>query len=587
MNDDRAGANDIFQLLLRNASMLNSARSPDDVYRVLADNMADVAGSPCAVFILDGNILRWKVSSKDGAIMADETISPSGSIAEAVGTKSCVRTDAISSGLPPQMVRKYSMASILFVPVTSNGSVTALAIIYSGSTLDITTEKQEAMSIMAYQAARALGCLILFHRFNRCNNELDRVYYIQYRMTKSIDLDEAIVSIVENAPSITRLQYCMVYLLDQNVRNIVSVKAPEAVEKKFGKLRFNMDELVASKIAVLERRPLFIEDARNYTNISQRIVKMLDFRSAIVMPLIAREQVLGVMWLYSTDYEVRFDDNDRRSAIALANQAATIIYNARVFRELEESYEKLKDLDRNKMEFFTLISHELRNPLAVIKGFTEIIYDGTLGPLNTDQKDKLQKIRESVDRLTDIIGNMADISSFESRQYPVNKMPTSIQDIVNELVETMSFLFNNKHIRVVVDVPMGLSLAEVDPKRLEQVLLNLLNNALKYTPEGGQVTVTARDRDSDILVYVHDTGIGIPKKDLDQIFSGFYHSGYKLSYEYKGPGLGLAISRKIIESHGGRIWADSEVGKGSTFYFTIPKHQKPIGSTGTEAVNAR
>jgi signal transduction histidine kinase len=182
---------------------------------------------------------------------------------------------------------------------------------------------------------------------------------------------------------------------------------------------------------------------------------------------------------------------------------------------------------------------------------------------------------------------MADISSFESRQYPVNKVPTSVQDLANELVETMGFLFKNKHITVEVDVPMGLSLAEVDPKRLEQVLLNLLNNALKYTPEGGQVTITARNRDADILVSVHDTGIGIPKKDLDQIFSGFYHSGYKLSYEYKGPGLGLAVSRKIIESHGGRIWAESEVGKGSTFYFTIPKHQEPIGSTGTEAVNAR
>jgi signal transduction histidine kinase len=101
---------------------------------------------------------------------------------------------------------------------------------------------------------------------------------------------------------------------------------------------------------------------------------------------------------------------------------------------------------------------------------------------------------------------------------------------------------------------------------------------LKYTPEGGRVTITARDRDSDILVSVHDTGIGIPKKDLDMIFSGFYHAGYKLSYEYKGPGLGLAISRKIIESHGGHIWAESEEGKGSTFYFTIPKFMESVGT---------
>lgn len=587
MNDACADAYGIFAILSRNASMLNSAMSPDDVYRVIADNMADISGSSCAVFILDGNVLRWKASSKDSASMADETISPSGAIAKVIMENVCMHADPQSSGLPDSMVQKYGITSLFFVPVTSCGNVASIAIIYSRADLDLPPETAEAMSIMSCQATRALEGLRLMQRFRRCNNELDRVYNIQYRMSNSIDLDEAIESIVENAPAITRLQYCLVYLLDPDIRNIISVKAPEAIEKKFGKLKFNLDELVASNIAIGERRPLFIEDAQHYKNISQQIVKMLGFRSAVVLPLIARDKVLGVMWLYSTDYEVRFDENDRRSAIALANQAAVVIDNARIFKELEESYDKLKDLDRTKMEFFTLISHELRNPLAVIKGFTELLYDGTLGPVNDKQKDKLEKIRESVDKLADMIGKMSDISSFESRQYPVSKVPTSIYDMVNELMDTMGFLFKNKHITVKVDIPMSLPMVEIDPKRMEQVLLNLLNNALKYTPEGGQVTITAMDRNVHILVSVHDTGIGIPKKDLDKIFSGFYHSGYKLSYEYKGPGLGLAISRKIIESHGGRIWAESEVGKGSTFYFTIPRHRETMESSGTEAVDAR
>ena len=587
MSDVGAGAQNILAVLVRNASTLNSATSIDDVYRSLADSLAYMSGSPCAVFVLEGGILRWVVSSKNDSGMSGEEFMPAGIIAEAIRTKNDMLADSEGSGIPQDLVSKHGMESLLFIPVTSGGNVAAIALVYSKAPLDLSAEVRTAMSILACQATRTLDGLKLLQRFRRCSNELARVYDIQFRMTRSIDLEEAIESIVENAPAITRLQYCMVYLLEPDVRNIVSVKAPEAVEKNFGKLKFKVDELVASRIAIAERKPLFIEDARNYGKISQRIVRMLDFKSAIVLPLVARDRVLGVMWLYSTDYMVRFDEDDRRSAIALADQAAVIIDNARVFKELEGSYEKLKDLDRTKMEFFTLVSHELRNPLAVIKGFTELLYDGTLGPINERQKDKLERIRESVDRLTDMIGKMADISSFEMRQYPLNKISTSIYDMVNELVETMGFLFTNKHIAVEVDVPPGLPPVDIDPKRMEQVLLNLLNNALKYTPDGGRVTIKARDRDEDILVSVSDTGIGIPKKDLGQIFSGFYHSGYKLSYEYKGPGLGLAISRKIIESHGGRIWAESEAGKGSTFYFTIPKQAGSAEAASADTVDAR
>jgi signal transduction histidine kinase len=305
---------------------------------------------------------------------------------------------------------------------------------------------------------------------------------------------------------------------------------------------------------------------------------MLGFKSAIVLPLISRDRVLGVMWLYTTDRKEHFDDNDRRRAIALSDQAASVIDNARIFKELEASYEKLKDLDRTKMEFFTLISHELRNPLAIIKGYTELLYDGTLGPVNGKQSEKLARIRENVDKLADMVGKMSEISSLESRNYKVDRALVSLGDMVGELAETMGFLFKNKHIELEVDMPESLPLVEVDRRKMEQVMVNLLNNALKYTPDGGTVKVAARDRGDDILVSVSDTGIGIPQKDLDKIFSGFYHSGYKLSYEYKGPGLGLAISRKIIEGHGGHIWAKSEVGKGSTFFFTIPKNLETVSS---------
>jgi signal transduction histidine kinase len=562
-------------ILFENATTMDRAASLDEALGRLARNMATFASvDSCIVLVRARDQFKPMASYGVGEPGVDQ-VTLSGGAASAVEKKEPVMACAGDIGLP--QTDKYRHTAFMCVPLVSRGKPVGLAVLFtagkrqkfSGGTLHV-------LVVMAMQGAHAIDDFYYKEELGKRSDELRRVYEIQRRITQSIDLDEAAESIVENAPYITRLQYCMIYLLDPYKRNIVSIKAPAAVEKKFGKLEFGLDELVASRIAMDERKPLFIEDAPSYPRISQPIVQKLGFKSAIVLPLIARDRVLGVMWLYTTDRKVRFDEDDKRSAIALSDQAAIVIDNARIFKELEESYEKMKDLDKTKMEFFTLISHELRNPLAVIKGFTELLYDGTLGPLNDKQKDKLLKIKENVDKLTDMVNKMSEISTMETRRYPLEKIPTSISWMVGEIVDTMGFLFRNKHITVKVNIPPELPLVEVDRGRMEQVLLNLLNNALKYTPEGGEVDVSAEDRGNEILVSIHDTGIGIPKKDLDKIFTGFYHAGYKLSYEYKGPGLGLAISRKIVESHGGRIWAESEPGKGSTFYFTIPKHPENI-----------
>jgi two-component system phosphate regulon sensor histidine kinase PhoR len=213
----------------------------------------------------------------------------------------------------------------------------------------------------------------------------------------------------------------------------------------------------------------------------------------------------------------------------------------------------------------------LRTPLTTIKGYADLLEDGVLGPLNEEQRDKLAKISAGVDRLTKIVDNLSDLSSIASRKYTMDILPVSLNDLIGEVARGIAFLAERKGIRLSWDVPVDLPMVYVDRARISQVILNIVNNAIKYTPPGGSITIRAKDKEDYVLVSVHDTGIGIPKKDLENIFSGFYHAGYKLSYEYKGAGLGLALSKGIIESHGGRIWAESEAGKGSTFYFTLPK----------------
>ncbi|OPY26377.1 MAG: adaptive-response sensory kinase [Methanocella sp. PtaU1.Bin125] len=408
-------------------------------------------------------------------------------------------------------------------------------------------------------------------------DELRRNYELLRRITQSINLDDTLESIVKNVPILLRLDGCVIYRLEE--REIRSVRATESITKKFGTLRYDLDRLVATREAVDKRRTIVVNDALNYPGIAMDVVRGLNIRAMIILPLIARGKTLGVMWLLDTATPRKFSDVDIQRSNMLSDQVAIAIDNAMLFRQLseanrqlEDSYDRLKNLDSMKMEFFTLLSHELRTPLTTIKGYADLLQDGVLGPLNEEQRDKLARISAGVDRLTKIVENLSDLSSIASKKYVVDIIPVSLNDLINEVVKGMAFLAESKGIDITTDVPLNLPIVYVDRARIMQVVLNILNNAIKYTPSGGHVTIRARDEPDHVLVSVHDTGIGIPRRDLENIFSGFYHSGYKLSYEYKGAGLGLALSRGIVESHGGHIWAESEVGKGSTFYFTLPKN---------------
>jgi signal transduction histidine kinase len=411
----------------------------------------------------------------------------------------------------------------------------------------------------------------------KCQPEdMREIYDLLRKITKSINLDETLDSIVKSMPGVLRLDNCIILLL--HGREIKSIKATEHIEKQFGKLRFNIDDLIATREAVDKKRPVVINDAKNNPHISQQLVKMFDSSAVMVLPLIARDRTLGVMWLSDSTVGRRFTELEVEEANLISGQAAIAIDNAMLFkqlslanRQLEESYERLKSLDSVKMEFFALLSHELRTPLTTIKGYADLLEDGVLGPLNEEQQDKLAKISTGVDRLTKIVDNLADLSSIASKRYTMDIIPVSLGDLIGEAVRGIAFLAERKGISLSLDIPIDLPMVYVDRARIAQVVLNIINNAIKYTPSGGSITIRAKDERDHVLVAVHDTGIGIPKRDLENIFSGFYHAGYKLSYEYKGAGLGLALSKGIIESHGGRIWAESEVGKGSTFYFTLSK----------------
>lgn len=573
-----------FSILFRTTRVLTSTLELKEVLNLFSKNTSEAVGaSACAVYFYDeaNDRLIFKASYNiDEKELAGRTIKPESKVLEIIRTRRPATIDDVEdTGMPADVIRKSGIKSILGIPLVYRSNITGVIFLmkkiaipgFSPSEIDLSAS-------MANLAAQAIENARLVGDLRKRTDEMRRVYEIQRRITQSISLEETLESIVSSAPYILNLPYSMIFLIDPNYQEITSIKATEELMKKHGKIKFKMGDLIASKIAIRDRKPVVIEDTLNFKDIARPIVLMLNMRTCIVLPLIARGRVLGVMWLFGTEAPVQYSGEDVRRAVALSDQAAIAIDNARLFkdlaeanRQLEDSYEKLKDLDNVKMEFFTLISHELRTPLTTIKGFTELLHDEVLGELNEQQRDKLDRINASVDKLTDIVSKLSDISSIESRRFPINRIPVSINELINEVVRSITFLAESKNIQIKADVPMNIPIIRVDRHKIEQVILNIINNAIKYTPPGGNIYINVRDREEDVLVSIRDTGIGIPRKDLEKIFTGFYHAEYKLSYEYKGTGLGLAISKGIIESHGGQIWVESEVGKGSTFYFTLPK----------------
>jgi len=230
---------------------------------------------------------------------------------------------------------------------------------------------------------------------------------------------------------------------------------------------------------------------------------------------------------------------------------------------------RLKELEKIRQDFVANVSHELRTPLTTIKGYTETLLDGALREEVAPQF--LQVIQKHVDRLAKIVEDLLTLSKIESKEFQLKKEKFNLSELIDDVLEFLKEVAKKKKISMdTVPVPSSLTI-EGDRNILEQVLFNLLDNAIKYAQEGGKITLSAVQKNqSEIEVSIQDNGMGIPKEDLPRIFERFYRVDRGRSQELGGTGLGLSIVKHLLSAHGGRVWAESQLGEGSTFYFTLP-----------------
>lgn len=356
----------------------------------------------------------------------------------------------------------------------------------------------------------------------------------------------------------------------------------------------NSPELSGAVWAVHTRAPVLGDHTRpDRPFAGPEVAEHVGVKVCLHVPMLTQERVVGVLTMNSLTPRT-YTDDDVRFLTLVTKQVAIALENARLYealrlsalqleakvedrtRDLQEAMRQLEEASRHKSEFLANMSHELRTPLNSIIGFSEILQDQTFGPLNEKQLRYVSNIHISGKHLLALINDILDLSKVEAGKIELHPEPFALREALAAALHNIQPQADAKGLTLALHVDEALSILTADPVRFKQILLNLLSNAVKFTPEGGQVTVRAR-RVEDVFVEiaVTDTGIGIKPEDLPKLFQPFTQLEGVYAKRHQGTGLGLALTKRLVELHGGTIWADSEgEGKGSTFTVRLPPAKK-------------
>jgi signal transduction histidine kinase len=324
--------------------------------------------------------------------------------------------------------------------------------------------------------------------------------------------------------------------------------------------------------AVIDRTVTHVEDLATASEeefpVGRELQRRLGHHTALSVPLMRKGRAIGAIGLWRMEAR-RFTDEQIALVKTFADQAVIAIENARLYRELEVKSRELEAASRHKSEFLANMSHELRTPLNAIIGFSEVLAERMFGEINEKQAEYIGDILQSGQHLLSLINDILDLSKIEAGRMELELSDFDLPSAIENALTLVKERAHRRGIALVRTVDDRLGVIRADERKVKQVLLNLLSNALKFTPEGGKIDVRAAVNDGVAEISVTDTGIGISPDDQDAVFEEFRQVG-SVAKKVEGTGLGLAISRKFIELHGGRIWVGSQVGTGSTFTFTLP-----------------
>lgn len=396
---------------------------------------------------------------------------------------------------------------------------------------------------------------------------LEKIVEVSRALSSDLNLTSLLQNILQIATELTASETASIMLLDKETGELRFMTATGEKSEALQNIPVPKEGSIAGWI-LREMKPLIVEDAQNDPRFFSRVDVFTGFttHSILGVPLQVKERPIGVLEVVNKIGDITFSKEDQDILITLAAQAAVAIENARLLEELRHAYEELVELDRMKNEFISIASHELRTPLTTILGYASLLEEDATGP----DKEKLSIVRESAWKLRQLIDDMLNLRYIETGQAQLNLETFPLQEIISMTLDEFASLIQAKRQVLRRSLPSDPLTVKADRQKIYLVIANLISNAVKFTPEGGQLGVLARASQEKAMVMVWDTGPGIPPKERERIFDRFYQVEDSLTRRHGGMGLGLSIAEGMVELHGGSIQVQSEVGKGSAFSFSLP-----------------
>ena len=567
--------------------------SPTDVQPVfdaIAERAAVLCGAKIGVVTkFDGELLHLVAfygASPDlvEPIRAGYPVRPGGDTVTARAVRDCAPAQipdllADPDYVPKQQSLRAGYRSNVAVPLLREGKVIGALSVARAETGVFSEREVGLLQTFADQAVIAIENTRLFNELEartqaltKSVRQLTALGEVGQAIGSTLELETVLKTIVTHAVKLSGVHAGIIYEYDET-RNAFDLRASEGfAEESLAGLREAPIRVGVGAVgrAVATRTPTAVPDthAPDYPRRFRQLLDRQGFRAVLAVPLTREERTIGALMVVRKSPGA-FAPEIVELLGTLATQSALAIQNAHLYREIEQKSRELETASRHKSQFLASMSHELRTPLNAILGFNEMILDQVYGEVPPDVQEPLQNIQSSGKHLLGLINNVLDLAKIEAGRMELALSDYSVQDTVASVHSTLKPLAAEKGLDFVAEVPADIPPAHGDPGRVAQCLMNLAGNSLKFTKQGRVAIAVARS-DGLLRFSVADTGIGIPADKIASLFTEFKQTDATIASEYGGTGLGLSITKKFIEMHGGKIWVESEPGKGSTFLFEIP-----------------
>jgi len=479
----------------------------------------------------------------------------------------------------PEFAQEHVQAMAL-VPMHCRGKVVGVLSAMSHAPHEFTDREIALLRAIANQVGVAVENARLFEAERAQRQMAETLRSIATVLTSSLEFGAVLDRLLKHLKRLVSYDRATVLLLEEDRLQVAAVQGynhlPDGREAIGHTVALEEDPLLTS--VVVDKETVLISDATTDPRWRYDPVQW-PTGSWIGTPLEVRDTVIGMLSVAREDPGA-FSQREATLVSDIASHAAIAIENARLYEavrehavDLEVAYVRLQEADQLKDEMIQNVSHELRTPLTFIKGYVQLLLNGELGPLTDAQDKSLQLVSRKTEQLARLVEDMITLEMVSPETLDIE--PVNLGYLARAALDGCRIEATRAGIELREEIPEGLPPAAADWARISQVFDNLLTNAIKFSPDGGTITVRVMDAGDCLRAEVSDTGIGIPEEKLPRIFERFYQVDGSSRRRFRGAGLGLAIVKKIVEAHGGRVGVQSKLGEGSTFYFTLPKSGAP------------